>query len=49
MGASFPLLPKFTLSPISVFPSVIVQILTPVNSNLPGWNVCLYPSVHLSP
>ena len=32
MGASFPLLPEFTLSPISVFPSVIVQILTPVSS-----------------
>ena len=32
MGASFPLLPEFTLSPFSVFPSVIVQILTPVSS-----------------
>ena len=31
-GGIFSSLPEFTLSPISVFPSVIVQILTPVSS-----------------
>lgn len=40
--ASFPLLPEFILCPISVFPSVIVQILTAASSpvSLVGMFVC---------
>ena len=50
MGASSPLLSKFPLSPISVFPNAIIQILTytTVIPSIPSWNVCLFPTVHLS-